>query len=197
MIDSLKRDLSCYKWSIWSLVRRLRYFEIYYNDKDVPVEDIVDAVQKELNCPGALLGYRAMHKKVRQQHNIKVPRDAVYTVMAHLDEEGLKARGGKGKKKHEQKGHFTAKGPNYVHSFDGHKLMGYKNSTFPLAVYGCLDTASRKILWLRIWVTNSDPCVVGRWYLEHLMECKTISRMIRLDKGTETGVLATMHAFLR
>ena len=115
--------------------------------------------------------------------------------MAHLDEEGLKARGGVGKKKHERKGHFTTKGPNYVHSFDGHdKLMEYKNSTFPLAVYGCLDTASRKILWLRIWVTNYDPRVVGRWYLEQLMECKTISRMIRLDKATETGVLATcMH----
>ena len=137
-----------------------------------------------------------MHKKIRQQHNIKVPRDAVYTVMAHLDEEGLEARGGVGKKKHERKGHFT--GPNYVHSFDGHdKLMAYKNSTFPLAVYGCLDTASRKILWLRIWVTDSDPLVVGRWYLEHLMECKKISRMIRLDKCTETVVLATMHAFLR
>ena len=54
-----------------------------------------------------------MHKKIRQQHNIKVPRDAVYTVMAHLDEEGLKARGGVGKKKHERKGHFATKGPNY------------------------------------------------------------------------------------
>ena len=55
-------------------------------------------MQKDLDSPGALLGYRAMHKKIKQQHNIKVPRDAVYTVMAHLDEEGLKARGGVGEK---------------------------------------------------------------------------------------------------
>ena len=77
---------------------------------------------------------------------------------------GLEARGPVGKKKTNPKGSFTTKGPNWVHSLDGHdKLMGYQNSTFPLAVYGCIDTASRKLLWLRIWVTNSDPKVIGRW----------------------------------
>ena len=44
---------------------------------------------------------------------------------------------------------------------DGHdKLMGYQNSTFPLAIYGCIDTASRKILWLRVWNTNSKPEII-------------------------------------
>jgi hypothetical protein len=198
MLYFLKRDFSHYKWSIRSLDRRLRFFEIYYNEKDVPVQDVMDAVQKELDGPGALLGYRAMHKKIRQEHNLKVPRDAVYAVMSVLDEDGLKARGGVGKKKNERKGHFYTKGPNFVHSMDGHdKLMGYQNSTFPLAIYGSIDTASRKLLWLKVWVTNSDPRVVGRWYLEHLMESKTIARMIRLDRGTETNTMATIHAFLR
>ena len=77
---------------------------------------------------------------------------------------GLEAGGPVGKKKTNPKGSFTTKGPIWVHSLDGHdKLMGYQNSTFPLAVYGCIDTASRKLLWLRIWVTNSDPKVIGRW----------------------------------
>lgn len=64
---------------------------------------------------------------------------------------------------------FTSKGPNWVHWLDGHdKLMGYQNSTFPPAIYGCLDTASRKLLWLKVWVSNCDPNIIGRWYLEHL-----------------------------
>lgn len=75
--------------------------------------------------------------------------------------------------------------------------MGYQNSTFPLAVYGCMDTASRKLLWLRVWVSNSNPKIIGRWYMEYLYETKTISSMLRLDKGTETGTMATIHAFLR
>ena len=88
-------------------------------------------------------------------------------------------------------------GTNWVHSLDGHdKLMGYQNSTYPLAVYGCLDSASRKILWLRIWVSNSDPNLIGYWYLQHIFETKKISSYLRLDKGTETGTMATIHAFL-
>ena len=198
ILDFMQRDFSCYQWSIRTLDRRLRYFEIYYNDSTVPVEDVREAVKKEIKGPGMLLGYRAMHKKIRQEHNLLVPRDAVYDVMADVDPEGLKARGPVGVNKQRNKGNFTSKGPNWVHSLDGHdKLMGYQNSTFPLAVYGSIDTASRKILWLRIWVSNSNPKLIGRWYLEYLIEAKIISNMIRIDKGTETGVMATIHAFLR
>ena len=72
--------------------------------------------------------------------------------------------------------------------------MGYQNSTFPLAIYGCTDTASRKILWLKIWVTNSDPQRIGYWYLEYLYEARIEPCYLRIDKGTETGTMATMHA---
>ena len=81
-----------------------------------------------------------------------------------------------------------------MHSLDGHdKLMGYQNWTFPIAIYGCIDTCSRKVLW----ASNSDPKLIGRFYLEYLFKTRTIASKLRLDKGTETGVLATMHAYLR
>lgn len=199
VLDFLQRDFPQYPWSFRSLDRRLRYFEINYNDANVEVHEVVEAVQKELEGPGKLLGYRAMHKKVRLEHNLNVTRDQVYDVMCHLDPEGLQSRGGVGAKKVRRKaGNFTSRGPNWVHSLDGHdKLMGYQNSTFPLAIYGCLDTASRKLLWLRVWMTNSDPKLIGRWYLEYLFETRVMSAIMRLDKGTETGTMATMHAFLR
>ncbi len=76
-------------------------------------------------------------------------------------------------------------------------MMGYQNSTFPLAIYGCLDTASRKLLWLRVWTSNSNPYLIGRWYLDYLFETRAIASFLRMDKGTETGVMATMHVFLR
>ena len=117
--------------------------------------------------------------------------------MYDLDPEGLEAQSF-GAKKRKPKGHFTTKGPNFVHSVDGHdKLMGYQNSTYPLAMYGCIDTASRKLSWLRIWVANSDPQVIGRWYPEYLYETRTMASYLRIDRGTETGTLATMHAFPR
>ena len=70
------------------------------------MEEVKDAVKKELEGPGRLLGYRAMHKKVRQEYNLHVTRDAVYNVMYDLDPEGLEARGGIGVKKKRKKGNF-------------------------------------------------------------------------------------------
>ena len=93
-----------------------------------------------------------MYHKVRQNHELNVPRDLVHTAMYHLDPKGLEARGPVDKKKAKTKGSSSSKGPNFVYSLDGHeKLMGYQNSTYPLAVYGCIYTASRKVLWLRVW----------------------------------------------
>jgi hypothetical protein len=144
MLDFLRKDFPQYAWSIPTLDRHLRYSDIRYVDSNVTVDDVRDAVSKELSGPGKLLGYRAMHKKVRQEHELNVPRDLVHAVMYDLDPDGLQARA-VGAKRKKPKGCFTTKGPNWVHSVDGHdKLMGYQNSTFPLAVYGCLDTCSRK-----------------------------------------------------
>ena len=148
---------------------------------------MLDAVGNELKGPGKLLGYRAMHKKIRQEHNLNVTRDQVYNVMYALDPEGLKNRGGVGAKKMRHKGNFTTKGFNWVHSLDGHnELMGYQNSTYPLAIYGCMDTASRKLLWLKVWTGNCNPQLIGKWYLEYLFENRVMASIIRLDRGTET-----------
>ena len=65
MLDFLIRDFPEYTWSLRSLDRRLRHFDIFYKDEDVGVDTVRDAVKAELNGPGKLLGYRAMHKKIR------------------------------------------------------------------------------------------------------------------------------------
>ena len=57
-----------------------------------PVAAVSDALQKELEGPGKLLGYRAMNQKLRTEDIVKVPRHLVYNVMAELDPEGLEAR---------------------------------------------------------------------------------------------------------
>ena len=75
--------------------------EIFLNILGVqqPLTSVSDAVQKELEGPGKLLGYRAMNQKLRTEHNVQVPRHLVYNVMAELDPEGLEARNLQQKKK--------------------------------------------------------------------------------------------------
>ena len=69
-------------------------------------------------------------------HDLRVPRDLVHAVMYNVDSVSLEERAPCfKKKKKKKKGHFTTRGTNWVHSLDGHdKLMGYQNSTFPIAV---------------------------------------------------------------
>ena len=59
-----------------------------------------------------------------------------------------------------------------------------------------MDTASRKILFLKVWTSNSYPVFVGRWYFEYLYKNKILPNYIRIDKATETATLSTMHAYL-
>ena len=153
-----------------TLDRRLRYFNIYRTDPSVTVQQLQSAIEEETTGPGKLLGVRAMQNTVRQKHKSHVPRDAVHAMMYFVDPAGLEGRNPAVKKQKRVKGNFTTKGPNWVFSLDGHaKLMGYQKSTFPLAIYGCLDTASRKIIFLKVWTSISDPKLVGKWYFEFIL----------------------------
>ncbi len=107
-----------------------------------------EAVEKELEGPGKLLGHRAVHHKLRTEHCVKAQRHLVHNTMAYLDPDGLDARNLQKRLKCKKKP-FESDGPLSLVSLDGHdKLCGYQNWTFPLAVYGCLDNFLRKILFL-------------------------------------------------
>ena len=81
-----------------------------------------------------------------------------------------------------KKGNFSSKGPNWVHSLDGHdKLMGFQNFTFPLAIYGCLHTASRKLLWLRVWIRKQHRKLDLALVINHL--CLIILCMLLYPKS--------------
>ena len=84
-LDFLRREFPEYAWSIRSLDRRLRHFNIFYNDRSIEVQDVKEAVDEELKGPGKLLGYRALRKKIRSEHGLNVTWDQVYDVMSELD----------------------------------------------------------------------------------------------------------------
>ncbi len=50
-----------------------------------------------MDSPGCCLGYRALHKKVREVHALNIPRRLVYAVMQDVNPAGLQARGYVGK----------------------------------------------------------------------------------------------------
>ena len=77
----------------------MRHFRIFYTDNTISQENLEHAIREELDGPGQLLGYRAMHKKVRDFHKSKVPRKQVYNMMREFDPEGLASRGNVGQRR--------------------------------------------------------------------------------------------------
>ena len=56
------------------------------------VDQVEAAVKHEMEGPGKLLGYRAMYKKLRQVHDLCVPRDLMHAVMYKVDPAALEER---------------------------------------------------------------------------------------------------------
>ena len=50
----------------------------------------------------------------------------------------------------------------------------FVKDTFPLAVYGLQDVFSGRILFLKLWTSNSDPRLIGKWYLQHIYNSQGI-----------------------
>lgn len=103
ILDFIELKYPMYAWSGRTLARRLQYFDIKFTDYEVDIEDMKEAVRREMDGPGQLLGYRSMQQKVREIHRLNVPRDVVYAVMKEVSPEGLQARGGVGKAKRHQR----------------------------------------------------------------------------------------------
>ena len=66
LLDFVSRDFSEYAWSLRTPDRRLDYSGIKYTDQTFQVDEVEEALKKELEGPGKLIGYRALHKKLRQ-----------------------------------------------------------------------------------------------------------------------------------
>ena len=64
-------------------------------------------------------------------------------------------------------------------------------------MYGCFNTFSRKILFLFLSHSNSDPLIIGKKYLAYLPKTQILPKTVRVDRGTETGKIASIHVFLR
>lgn len=107
----LQRDFPQYAWSLPTLSRRLAHFNIKYIDYGVDIEEVKAAVGLEIDGPGRLLGYRGMQRKIREHHELAVPRGLVYDVMTNVDPEGLECRrnvGAPKKRKRGPTGTFTS-----------------------------------------------------------------------------------------
>ena len=77
----VKRDYPLYAWSLITLKRRLKHFNLRMIDECITPGQIGEALAEELVNVGGDLGFRAMTKKIRVKHHLNVKERDVLEAM--------------------------------------------------------------------------------------------------------------------
>ena len=130
-----------------------------------------------------------MWRRLQSKHGVHVPRLVVQNMLREIDPEGSRLR--KANRLHRRS--YLNPGPNHCWHADGYdKLKPYG---FP--IHGCIDGYSRRVMWLDIVRSNNDPRVVGKLYYNCITSLKFVPTILRTDRGTENGIMASAQCFLR
>ncbi|KAL6460937.1 hypothetical protein MHYP_G00309030 [Metynnis hypsauchen] len=148
-----------------------------------------NAIRLELYGPGQLFGYRTMWQVLKQKYNLRVKRDDVMVLVRELNPRGCEMRA----RRRFVRRTYHSMGPNYIWHADGYdKLKPYS-----LALSGCVDGFSRKILWLVCGPTNNNPSVIAHNFLTCVRNLGVVPMRLRTDCGTENGIMGAIQCTLR
>lgn len=141
------------------------------------MEIVRTAVIDELSGSGQHYGYRTMCQTLRQKHNLTVRRQDVMLMMAVLDPIGIEQRS----RRRFVRRVYHSLGPNHVWHIDGYDKL----KPYGLAISGCIDGYSRKVMWLFCGDSNNDPDIIAHHYLQCASEFGVIPKLLCTNYGTE------------
>ena len=139
------------KMSKRTLLNRLKEYDLTRGNCEIDEAVIRDHIRKELEGPGSLLGYRAMWRKLHLKYGIDVPRSVVEILLRQMDPEGTRLRQAHKLKRRQ----YINPGPNYCWHADGYD----KVKPYGLPIHGCIDGFSRRVIWLKLEMSNNNPKV--------------------------------------
>ncbi|KAL6465061.1 hypothetical protein MHYP_G00273790 [Metynnis hypsauchen] len=87
---------------------------------------------------------------------------------------------------------YFSKGPNFIWHLDSYDKL----KPYGICINASIDGFSRKIIWLNAYTTNSNPKVIGDYYIEAVQRLRGCPRVVRGDLGTENGHVRGFQRFL-
>ena len=169
-----------------TLKRRLALYGLN-RASNVSLEALRSVMEREMEGPNALKGYRGMWNHLRQAYGLRVKRDTVMELLREIDPEGVKLR----RTKKLNRRAYVSPGPNYCWHFDGYDKL----KPYGLPIHGCIDGFSRKILWLKVVKSNNNPVNPAFYYLSTVKRLGFCPKSLRTDCGTENGIAAGFQCF--
>lgn len=149
--------------------------------------ELTEIMQMAIAGEDADAGYRCLQAALAIRQ-IRVRRSTVIELMHEIDPEGVALRRQRALKRRR----FFTHGSNYIWSSDGHDKL----KPFGIAIYGCVDAWSRKVLSFEVGVNNSDPRWVAYHYLHTVRRIGGIPVQTCTDHGTETVHMAALQVYM-
>lgn len=168
------------------IVQRLR-LRRYNQESDLAV--IIENILKLHKSGFVNAGYRTVWKVLNTRGKVRVSQETVRLILKVLDDEGVQLRS---QHRLRRRSYFS-RGPNYSIHIDGYDKL----KPYGIAIHGCIDGYSRKILWLKAAYTNNDPKIVARYYLDYIKTIRKVPRLVRSDCGTENCIIRDIQTALR
>ena len=159
------------------------------NIEESPLEEIVAAINIELENSGFNLGYKFLWQRLLKEYNLIVKQKTVLYILQKIDPEGIAQR----KRNRLRRRIYSVAGPNFLWHTDGYD----KIKRYGFAIHGCIDGYSKKFLWLEVASTNNDPHVIAYYYLQTVKKFNGLPTILRSDKGTENSVIGELQQCLR
>lgn len=175
--------------SLSTLKRRIQTTGLTRRTDYTPMAIVNEAIQHELIGSGQLLGYRALWQTLKQKYAITVKRDDVMHAVRSLDPSGVQLRH---RRRFVRRGYFAA-GPNQIWHIDGYDKL----KPFGVAISGCIDGYSRRVMWLHCGSSNNNPAIIAQHYMKCVSDSGQLPARLRTDCGTENGLMVAIHCTLR
>ena len=86
----------------------------------------------------------------------------------------------------------TCDGPN--NTWDAYGNDKLKPYGFP--IHSCVDGFSRKVLWLKVKRSNSNPVVPASYFLETVSKWNLVPEILRTDCGNDSCLMASIQCKL-
>lgn len=175
-----------------TMKRRLQDYGLQRRKRldDQDLEHVKTVIERELATgPDSLNGYRTMWHILRPRYQIHVPRRIVESILRTVDPLGVQER----KRTSFRRRCFVSPGPNFSWHMDGYDKL----KPYGFSIHGCVDSFSRKVLWLEVQKSNKDPKVIAQYFLSYAKACQGCLVLLNTDLGTENGITAGMQCYLR
>lgn len=134
------------------------------------------------------VGYRTLWHTLRSSYGLCIGQNSLRQYLRCRDPASVDLRS----RRRLHRRTYISRGPNDCWHLDGYDKL----KRYGIAVSGCIDGFSRRVIWLRCSCSNNKPEIIAHYYLEAVQSLMLCPRRLRSDRGSENSATAALQCCL-